>query len=241
MLDSTAVTPLYVQLMDSIEEDIRSGRYHPGDRLMTENEMAETYDISINTVRRAIGELIDKGLVERKQGKGTFVTKPKFERNMRKLQSFTDMCQQMGVTAGGKMLENKIVTVDEKMARRLEIPAGSRVVFISRVRFADSEPVVIENNYFTMEYAFLLEANFDDNSLFDYIEKKTGKRVASSKKRIEICRATTREAELLNVKRGEHLLYVKSTAYDAAGQPMYAGRQLINAERFSLYVYESNI
>ena len=204
MLDSTAITPLYVQLMDSIEEDIRSGRYHPGDRLMTENEMAETYDISINTVRRAIGELIDKGLVERKQGKGTFVTKPKFERNMRKLQSFTE-------------------------------------IFISRVRFADSEPVVIENNYFTMEYAFLLEANFDDNSLFDYIEKKTGKRVASSEKRIEICRATTREAELLNVKRGEHLLYVKSTAYDAAGQPMYAGRQLINAERFSLYVYESNI
>ena len=154
MLDSTAITPLYVQLMDLIEEDIRSGRYHPGDRLMTENEMAETYDISINTVRRAIGELIDKGLVERKQGKGTFVTKPKFERNMRKLQSFTEMCQQVGVTAGGKMLENKIVIVDEKMARRLEIPAGSRVVFISRVRFADSEPVVIENNYFTMEYAF---------------------------------------------------------------------------------------
>lgn len=129
MLDPTAITPLYVQLMNMIEEDVSAGRYHTGDRLMTEKEMAETYHISINTVRRAIDKLIEKGLVERKQGKGTFVTKPKFERNMKKLQSFTELCHQIGVKPGGKMLENKVVTADEKTARRLDIPVGSRVVF----------------------------------------------------------------------------------------------------------------
>lgn len=148
MLDPTAITPLYVQLMNMIEEDVSAGRYHTGDRLMTEKEMAETYHISINTVRRAIDKLIEKGLVERKQGKGTFVTKPKFERNMKKLQSFTELCHQIGVKPGGKMLENKVVTADEKTARRLDIPVGSRVVFLSRVRYADQEPVVIEGNYF---------------------------------------------------------------------------------------------
>ena len=70
--------------MNMIEEDVSAGRYHTGDRLMTEKEMAETYHISINTVRRAIDKLIEKGLVERKQGKGTFVTKPKFRRNAQK-------------------------------------------------------------------------------------------------------------------------------------------------------------
>ena len=227
MLDPTAITPLYVQLMNMIEEDVSAGRYHTGDRLMTEKEMAETYHISINTVRRAIDKLIEKGLVERKQGKGTFVTKPKFERNMKK--------------PGGKMLENKVVTADEKTARRLDIPVGSRVVFLSRVRYADQEPVVIEGNYFPMEYSFLLDNDFDNNSLFDFIEEKTGKRIASSEKRIELCRATAHEGELLRVKKGEYLLYVKSTAYDANGIPMYVGTQLINGERFSLYVYESAI
>lgn len=241
MLDPTAITPLYVQLMNMIEEDVSAGRYHTGDRLMTEKEMAETYHISINTVRRAIDKLIEKGLVERKQGKGTFVTKTKFERNMKKLQSFTELCHQIGVKPGGKMLENKVVTADEKTARRLDIPVGSRVVFLSRVRYADQEPVVIEGNYFPMEYSFLLDNDFDNNSLFDFIEEKTGKRIASSEKRIELCRATAHEGELLRVKKGEYLLYVKSTAYDTNGIPMYVGTQLINGERFSLYVYESAI
>ena len=207
----------------------------------SEAELEKLYNVSRITVRRAIKELCDEEVLVRRQGKGTFVTKPKFERNMKKLQSFTELCHQIGVKPGGKMLENKVVTADEKTARRLDIPVGSRVVFLSRVRYADQEPVVIEGNYFPMEYSFLLDNDFDNNSLFDFIEEKTGKRIASSEKRIELCRATAHEGELLRVKKGEYLLYVKSTAYDANGIPMYVGTQLINGERFSLYVYESAI
>ena len=77
MLKQDAMTPLYVQLMDTVEKDIKSGRYKPGDKIMTESEMAKTYGVSLITVRKAIGSLMEKGLVVRKQGKGTFVTKPK--------------------------------------------------------------------------------------------------------------------------------------------------------------------
>ena len=82
MLKQDAMTPLYVQLMDTVEKDIKSGRYKPGDKIMTESEMAKTYGVSLITVRKAIGSLMEKGLVVRKQGKGTFVTKPKFSRNI---------------------------------------------------------------------------------------------------------------------------------------------------------------
>ena len=75
------------------------------------------------------------------------------------------MCEQMGVVPGAHMLENKIVDADGKIAERLGIETGSKVIFISRLRFADSEPVVIEKNYFPLKYAFLLEAQFEDNSL----------------------------------------------------------------------------
>ena len=172
MLKQDAMTPLYVQLMDTVEKDIKSGRYKPGDKIMTESEMAKTYGVSLITVRKAIGSLMEKGLVVRKQGKGTFVTKPKFSRNIKRLQSFSEMCEQMGVVPGAHMLENKIVDADEKIAARLGIETGSKVIFISRLRFADSEPVVIEKNYFPLKYAFLLEAQFEDNSLFDYLKEK---------------------------------------------------------------------
>ena len=209
MLKQDAMTPLYVQLMDTVEKDIKSGRYKPGDKIMTESEMAKTYGVSLITVRKAIGSLMEKGLVVRKQGKGTFVTKPKFSRNIKRLQSFSEMCEQMGVVPGAHMLENKIVDV-------------------------------IEKNYFPLKYAFLLEAQFEDNSLFDYLKEKAGMQVTSSEKLIELCRATQEEAKLLEVRKGDYLMFVRSTAYDQENEPLYAGIQIINGDRFSLYVYETN-
>lgn len=239
MLKQDAMTPLYVQLMNEVEADIKNGRYKPGDKIMTEAEMAKQYGVSLITVRKAIGSLTEKGLVVRKQGKGTFVTKPKLSRNMKKLQSFSEMCEQMGVIPGAKMLENRLVKADKKVAERFGIEAGSNVVYISRLRYANKEPVQIERNYFPIKYAFLLDSKFDDNSLLDFLHEKTGAQVASSEKIIELCRATAEEAELLGVKKGDYLLFVRSTAFDDDGEPLYVGTQIINGDRFSLYVYES--
>ena len=133
------------------------------------------------------------------------------------------------------MLENRLIPADAKIADRLGIEPGSNVVYISRLRFADQEPVQIERSFFPLKYAFLLEAKFDDNSLFDYLRENAGTWVASSEKMIELCRATAEEASLLDVKKGDYLMFVRSTAYDKDGEPMYAGIQIINGDRFSLY------
>ena len=239
MLKQDAITPLYVQLMEELETSIRNGVYKPGDKIMTEAEMAREYGVSLITVRKAVGSLMEKGLVVRKQGKGTFVTKPKFSRNMRKLQSFTEMCEQMGVKPGARVLENRLTAADKKVSDRLGIEPGSNVVYISRLRLADGEPVQVEKSYFPLKYAFLLDEDLNNGSMFECLKEKAGAKVASSEKMIELCRATAEEAALMDVKKGDYLLFVKSTAYDENGEPMYAGIQLINGDRFSLYVYES--
>lgn len=239
MLKQDAITPLYVQLMEELETSIRNGVYKPGDKIMTEAEIAREYGVSLITVRKAVGSLMEKGLVVRKQGKGTFVTKPKYSRNMKKLQSFTEMCEQMGVKPGARVLENRLIAADKKVADRLGIEPGSNVVYISRLRLADGEPVQVEKSYFPLKYAFLLEEDLNDGSMFECLKEKAGAKVASSEKMIELCRATAEEAALMDVKKGDYLLFVKSTAYDENGEPMYAGIQLINGDRFSLYVYES--
>lgn len=239
MLKQDAIMPLYVQLMEELETSIRNGVYKPGDKIMTEAEMAKEYGVSLITVRKAVGSLMEKGLVVRKQGKGTFVTKPKYSRNMKKLQSFTEMCEQMGVKPGAQVLENRLIMADKKVADRLGIEPGSNVVYISRLRLADGEPVQVEKSYFPLKYAFLLEEDLNNGSMFECLKEKAGAKVASSEKMIELCRATAEEAALMDVKKGDYLLFVKSTAYDENGEPMYAGIQLINGDRFSLYVYES--
>lgn len=239
MLKQDAITPLYVQLMEELETSIRNGVYKPGDKIMTEAEMAKEYGVSLITVRKAVGSLMEKGLVVRKQGKGTFVTKPKYSRNMKKLQSFTEICEQMGVKPGAQVLENRLIMADKKVADRLGIEPGSNVVYISRLRLADGEPVQVEKSYFPLKYAFLLEEDLNNGSMFECLKEKAGAKVASSEKMIELCRATAEESALMDVKKGDYLLFVKSTAYDENGEPMYAGIQLINGDRFSLYVYES--
>ena len=75
--------PLYLKIYQSLKQDIENGVYKPGDKIMTEAEMAKEYGVSLITVRKAVGSLMEKGLVVRKQGKGTFVTKPKYSRNMK--------------------------------------------------------------------------------------------------------------------------------------------------------------
>lgn len=239
MLNQDAATPLYVQLMELLEKDIESGVYQPGDKLATESVMARTYGVSLITVRKAIGALIEKDMVIRKQGKGTFVTRPKLARKTT-LQSFTDMCTQMGRKSGARMTQNCMVKASERVATSLKVPVESDVVYIERLRFADDEPVQIERSYFTTRYKFLLDAKFDDNSLFDFLRAQKGVWVTSSEKNVEICRATAQEAAQLEVRKGTPLLFVRSVAYDNHDEPLYVGIQIINGERFSLHVYETS-
>lgn len=128
MLDGKAAIPLYVQLEEQIQEKILSGIYQPGEKLQTEGEMAKTYGVSIITVRKAVGGLIDKGLVERKQGKGTFVSKPKYMRDIKKVQSFSDMCRSMGLEPGGRMIENRLVVPEAEIEENLGQQKGMQAV-----------------------------------------------------------------------------------------------------------------
>ena len=81
-LNGNAVSPLYVQLMEDLEAKICDGTFAPGERLLSENEMAKRYGVSIITVRKAALALEEKGLVEKRQGKGTFVARRKYTRDM---------------------------------------------------------------------------------------------------------------------------------------------------------------
>ena len=238
MLSQDNIVPLYEQLMNILEHDIRTGNYSPGDRIMTESELSQKYGISLITVRKAISLLTEKGLLVKKQGKGTFVAKPKYSRNIRHLYGFTQMCEQMGVEPSGQMLDNRLIVADEKTAKKLGITIGSNVIYIQRIRYANGEPVIIDRNYFPPKYAELLQHRFDNNSLFAYLKEHMGIICKESEKLIELCHVTSEEAKMLDVKRGDYMMFVKSTAYDQNREPIYVGIQIINGERFSLNVYE---
>lgn len=236
MLDEQNVVPLYKQLIGELEGKIAQGIYQPGEQLMPESDMAKSFGVSLITVRKALKELVDKGLIERQQGKGTFVAKKKYPKNLSQVMNFSELCRISNVKPGGKMLENALITADDKLAEKMGLKSRERVIYIKRVRFADGEPVAIEENYFPLHYAKLLEQQFDDNSLYEYLEREYHIKIAYTRKKIEICRANKQEAECLNVLKNEPLLLITSMAYTEEGELCYRGKQLIDGERFALYV-----
>ncbi|MFT8343327.1 MAG: GntR family transcriptional regulator [Clostridium beijerinckii] len=235
MLNIKGIVPLYEQLMKKLQESIISGTYQPGEKLLSEIEMAKYYNVSVITVRKAIKELENKGLVEKKQGKGTFVAIPKYRKDMNQIISFTESCRIMGVKSGAQLIEQKVLIPSDDILKKLDLPLGSQTVFISRLRFVNDEPMAIETNYFPLEYAFLLNEPLNDCSLFQILKDKINLNISKSKKVIEICRATTKEAKLLNIRKNNPLLLIRSTAFSDDGNPVFVGSQLINGERFKFH------
>ena len=233
MLKSDNVVPLYHQLADKIREQIVMQEYKQGDRLPSERQLAKDYNVSVITSRKALNSLEEEGLIERIQGKGTFVAIKKYNRSLNKFISFTEMCKSIGAKAGSKEIEKKIIVSNKDIAEKLEVAANSQVVYISRLRYVDDEPMVIEKNYFNLDYAYLLNRDLD-KSLFEILKNKSGFIVSDSHKTIEIVRSNFEESTLLNIPVGSPIILIESIAYLKEGEVGYVGKQLINGERFKL-------
>lgn len=107
MLDTISADPLYRQLLTRLRDAILSGEYPVGSRMPSEKELCQHYGISRVTVRRALKELTEEGLIHRHQGKGSFVTRPRLEHNLGQRRSFTEMCRVLGRVPSAKVIEVK--------------------------------------------------------------------------------------------------------------------------------------
>lgn len=236
MLDGKAIKPLYEQLKEKIESEIAEGKYKPGDRLLSEVELAEKYDVSVITVRKATNDLRKIGLLEKRQGKGTFVATRKYNKDLNQVLSFSEAGRMIGAVPGAKVLASELVTPDLHILEQMELPANSKAVYISRLRFLDHVPMVIEDNYYPLKYSFLLDEDLDNNSLFEILKEKCGTQVVRSRRTIEICRASAYQASQLNVRRNSPLLLVQGVVYGQDNEIIYVGNQIINGERYKLHV-----
>jgi GntR family transcriptional regulator len=232
MLDRNNVIPLYKQLQEKLKTQIQSGKRKPREKIPSEVNLAKEFGVSVITARKAVNLLAEEGLVEKKQGKGTFVASPKYTRNLSQVISFSEVCRLNGTVAGSKLLECKLIDADKKTLDSLNRPEGEKVLYVERLRYVDNEPIVIEKNIFSIAYSFLINEDLDNESMFDILRERSGTEVTMSSRTIEICRATQKESQQLNIAKGSPLLLIKSIAYSKDEKPVFIGTQIINGERY---------
>src|ERR1700730_13633029 len=125
--------PLYAQVENVIIDRISDGSLPPGTRLPSEDELVQEYAVSRTTIRAAIQSLIQRGLVEIRRGKGTFVTQPKITQELTELTGFVEDMQALGRHATAKVLDRQIVAANQAVARKLALSQGAPAHMTQRV------------------------------------------------------------------------------------------------------------
>lgn len=229
-LQAESFSPLYHQLMQRIRGDIERGVYPTGSRILPEHELEKLYQVSRVTVRRALSELTSEGLLERKQGKGTFVATPRGGLPLKNLHSFHDSCKLNRVKPSIDVIHVRETEAGAEAAEGLNISRGSRVLEILRVCRADGVPVVLERNHFSMAYAWLQDQDLS-GSLYNIL-REYGVEPKLALHDVSLRFADRDEAELLETEEGTPLICLHEVIYDQRGRPLHTNIQLIRGERF---------
>ena len=235
-LDQTSIVPLYKQLKDLIKKQILSGELKPNQKIPSELELSQQYQISRITVRNAISELVDEDMLIKKQGKGTFVYRPKIEDDLLNGSSFTNLCRRNGMVPGSRTLKLMLKEPTDRDVRELQLGPGEKVIYLQRLRYANGQPVILENNYFPEHFTSLLDESLDDVSLYSVLREKYGVYLGASSKVIQITEALDAEAALLGVRVKTPLLQVREVCYDRDDLPVHRTKVLILGDKFKYII-----
>jgi GntR family transcriptional regulator, N-acetylglucosamine utilization regulator len=208
-LDESSAQPLYQQLQRALRGAIENGIIGPEDALPPERDLAEMLKVSRITVRKAIDELVDEGLLIRKQGSGTFVSN-RVEKNFAKLTSFSEDMRARGREPRSVWMNRAAGTVTPEESLTLRSSPGTPVFRFHRIRFADDAPMAIE--YATVIASCLTSLDDVENSLYEALER-TGNRPVRALQRLRAVLLTADQAKLLKAHEGEAGLLVARVGY----------------------------
>ncbi|HEX2985387.1 MAG TPA: GntR family transcriptional regulator [Caproiciproducens sp.] len=226
---------MYKQLTNIIMSQIESGQLKSGDKVPSETELLKRYKVSRITVRAAISELVEDGVLVRSQGKGTFVASPKVMYEANDHIGFTRSCLLAGKAPSTKLLKSDLVFPPASIKKFLNIGDDEKVIMTERLHSVDEKPISIETNHYPLSFSFLLNEDLE-KSLFELLQEKYHIVIAHSERTLEVCFPTAYEANLLNIKQSTPLLLFKDKQTDADHKPLFASKQVYCTENLKFYL-----
>lgn len=238
-LEVNSQSPLYSQLADAILNAIKAGEFKSGDKIPSEEELRKMYGLSRVTVRTAIDSLVEKNILIKKQGKGTFVTVPALESNAQKLQGFTDIFSKHGYDLKKEILSVMVIPAPVSCVQDFKIQPNDNVIEVRRILLIKEIRTILETIYFPVSFSFILQEDLTQ-SLYGILHKH-GIYPTMAKKKIDICYATAEEAKLLDIKPKKALFLCTDFVNDQEGNCIHKSRQLIRSDIYKLTVYSTNV
>ena len=223
--------PRYVQLRMRLESGIESGVLPPNSSLPPEREIAEITELSRVTVRKAIQELVREGLIEQRQGSGSFVREPmnRMEQSLSHLTSFTEDMARRGMDTTSRWLERGVFLPTQAETRALALPEGAEVARIYRLREAGGRPMALERASLPLD---ILPNPLEVTTSLYAVLSERGLRPVRAVQKISAINLEAPEAGLLNVPEGAAGLSIERTSYLASGRVAELTRSLYRGDAY---------
>ncbi|GHF99681.1 GntR family transcriptional regulator [Streptomyces filamentosus] len=203
-----------------------------GGALPTERDLAVRYEVSRETVRQALRELLLEGRL-RRRGRGTVVAGPKLEQPL-SLASYTEGVRRQGRRPGRSIVSLDRFPCTDALAPEVGVRPGEPVWHMERVLLADDERVGLESTYVSEARVPGLDRDFDpDSSFYGYLRERLGISFGDADERIETVLATPREALLIGTPPALPMLLLHRLSRDEEGRPLERVRTLYRGDRFS--------
>jgi len=231
-LDRSGPVPLYFQIATRLEEGIRTGVVPSGARLQNELIISERLGISRPTVRRALQELVDKGLLVRRRGIGTQVVRSELTRSLELTSLFDDM-QHAHHHPGTKVLSRDLITPSPAIVEKLGLAEVEPVLHLRRLRTADGAPVAVLENHLPAETAELSVSQLEEHGLYQLLSA-SGITLKVAHQRIGARGASAEEAALLGLEVGAPVLTMERTTFDSSGRAVEYADHCYRPDNYSI-------
>lgn len=220
-LSTSSPQPLYRQLRELLRASILDGTFQPMEKLPSESELGERYGVSRITVRQALSDLRQEGLVFRISGKGTYVSVPRAAEPLVPLQGFSEAMHQAGREAQSRLLSISTLPADVRIAHALEVALESPVIEIRRVRYLDRAPISLDISFFRPELGQKLQAeDLASRDIFSLLENECGLVLDHADVSIEATAADEAWCAVLALEAGAPVLRIERLTRDMQGHPI---------------------
>lgn len=201
--------PLYSQIQEYIAELILSGKLAPETKIQSEREFSEDLGVSRMTVRRALTELVNEGLLERRHGSGTYVAKPKVTYESGELVNYVQAMQHRNIATTSQLLEFSEIVASRRLAEMLKIEIGNPIHRVDILRLANRVPVILERVFFPCaRFPMLEEWDMEKSSIYDLITSVYNVNPGKISQTVEAVAAADVIAQKLRVSENFPLLMI---------------------------------
>lgn len=228
--------PVYIQIHNEIRKEIEAGKWAVGERIPSERQLSQDFDVSRMTLRQAIQTLVDEGILQRQVGSGTYVASSKVQEKMSGTTSFTEITESQGKKPSSKTVSYHVADPSISEIEKLKLKNGDQVLRMERIRYADKQPICFEVATIPIDIVNSLNKKDITSSLYKALEDKAGLKLGDATQTVSAILASEKIANFLNVKRGSAVLRVRQITTLDDDRPFEYVRSQYAGDRFEFYL-----